>query len=118
MTFRNHQQRADDVSHEHGTIYAKIKEEDNSTCTQFEAVATNITGVMYIDKTPEHENNHQDVLVLNLDNVSCRVCSRVCSHFLFEILPFQEILRLIFFIFDPVPYSCNVCGNCFELGAG
>ena len=68
MTFRNHQQRVDDVSHEHGTIYAKIKEEDNSTCTQFEAVATNITGVMYIDKTPEHENNHQDVLVLNLDN--------------------------------------------------
>jgi hypothetical protein len=73
MTFRNHQQRADDVSHEHGTIYAKIKEEDNSTCTQFEAVATNVTGVMYIDKTPEHENNHQDVLVLNLDNYDKRV---------------------------------------------
>ena len=28
---------------------------------------------MYIDKTPEHENNHQDVLVLNLDNYDKRV---------------------------------------------
>ena len=47
-----------------GTIYAKIKEE---------TVATNITWVMYLDKTPEVEDNHQDVLVLNLDNYDKRV---------------------------------------------
>ena len=73
MAFRNHQQRVHDVSYEHGTIYAKIKEEDNSTCTQFEAVAANISGVMYLDKTPEVKDNHQDALVLTLDEYDKKV---------------------------------------------
>ena len=61
------------MSHEHGTIYAKKMEADNSTCTQFEVVATNITGTKYIDKTPEVENNHQDILVLNLEDYDKKI---------------------------------------------
>ena len=67
MAFINQVKRVHDVSFEHGTIYAKIEEKTNSTCNQFELVASNTTGAKYEDKTPELDNNHQDVVVLNLE---------------------------------------------------
>ena len=36
-------------------------------------MATNISGVMYLDKTQEAKDNHQDVLVLNLDEYDKKV---------------------------------------------